>query len=227
MIPLFRNSITTNDITTIPFPPSLVPAVLFRLDAKDAGAFVLRTDTLGDQWVVSYTDPISGITISQATNSLQPKRLPAGRLIFNDNVLINNSINLNAQSVAGCFGAIQLPLTYPNNSSGVYFFTNDSREIAIEGLAGTSTVRTVLLQNIKINNVASTVLQSNCTVYGERVAPASGFTYLSVGAQGEYPAGQAFRYVIAEIYDIIYFNRVLTATEQTDLHNYYVSYHNL
>jgi hypothetical protein len=224
MIPLFRNSITTQKIAT--FPLSLIPDVLFRFDAKNTSAFVLRTDILGNDWVKSYTDPISGITINQPTASLQPKRLPAGKVIFNANLLMNNSINLNAQSVAACFGTIQLPLTYPNNGDDTYCFT-DSQKIGIYGSVGTSNLRTDLLQNIKINNIASTILQNNCTVYGERVLPATSSTYLLVGSQGEFPIGQPYRYVIAEIYDIIYFNRVLTATEQTDLHNYYVAYHNL
>jgi hypothetical protein len=208
------------------FPASFRDAIVFRFNAKDTPNFVLREDT-GEFFVVSYTDPISGITISQPTASLQPKRLPAGKINFNGHFLINASINLNAQSVAGCFGIIQLPLTYPNNPSDTYCFTDSDNEIGIYGSAGTSNVRTDILQNIKINNVASIILQDNCTVYGERLLPASSFTYLAVGAQLEYPTGFAFRYVIAEIRDIIYFNRVLTNTERAELQAYLESYHNL
>jgi hypothetical protein len=226
MIPLFRNSITTQqNASTLQFPPSLISAVLFRFNAKDTPNFVLRAD-MGDYFVVSYTDPISGITISQSTASLQPKK-ETGVVKFNGSLLINNSIAINAQSVAACFGQITLPLTYPNNPSDTYCFTNSKAEIGIYGLTGTSSLRTDILQNIKVNNIASTILQNNCTVYGERLLPATSYTHLAVGAFGEYPVGQAYRFVIAEIYDIIYFNRVLTNTERAELQAYLESYHGL
>jgi hypothetical protein len=226
MIPLFRNSITTQNIDDdiYSFPASFRDAIIFRFNAKDTPNFVLREDT-GEFFVVSYTDPISGITISQPTASLQPKRLPAGKIVFNGHTLVNTSINLNAQSVVGCFGAITLPLTYPNNGNDTYCFTDSDNEIGIYGRAGTSNLRTDFLQNIKINNVASITLQNNCTVYGERVFPATNNTYLLVGAQGEFPTGFAYRYVIAEFYEIIYFNRVLTNSERAELQTYLESFH--
>jgi len=125
----------------------------------------------------------------------------------------------------GCFGTIQLPLTYPNNAGDTYCFTDSDNEIGIQGQAGTSNVRTDYLQNIKINNIASNILQNNCTVYGERLLPATSNTFLTVGAFGEFPIGQAFRYVKAEIYDVIYFNRVLTNAERADLQAYLQSFH--
>jgi len=223
MIPLFRNSIATNDIY-YGFPASFRDAIAFRFNAKDTPNFVLREDA-GDFFVVSYTDPISGITISQPTASLQPKIDFATSVRFDNSLLINNSISLNAQSVAGCFGAIQLPFTYPNNGGSFYVFADSKNEIGIVGSAGTSNIDLGTLQNLKINNVANDTLQDNCTVYGERFPVFTSNNYLAVGSQPESPIGQPFRYVIAEIYDIIYFNRVLTNSETAELQAYLESFH--
>ncbi|GAB4493094.1 MAG: hypothetical protein OHK0045_21950 [Raineya sp.] len=207
------------------FPPSFLDAIAFRFNAKDTPNFTIREDA-GDSFVVSYTDPISGITVNQPTASIQPKK-HIGSVAFNNDCLINTTASVAGDSIVLVLKSIQLPFGYPNNPGDTYCIFSVNNNAAFYGDAGTGSIRTGFLLNQRQNNVPSNyTLNGGATVlYGEKLF-SNPSNCITIGAYLEAPSGFPFRYTICEIYDAIVFNRALTPAELTELQNYLQDFHN-
>ena len=223
MIPLFRNSIATNDIY-YGFPASFRDAIVFRFNAKDTPNFVLREDT-GEFFVVSYTDPISAITVSQATASEQPKKIAnecifdgTNDVLFNNSAFITNQIK-SAVAVANCnratFNSFDCIVT-------TRYYVVNVFQLFIGGIPATTNLfnsNTDVATNVHINNVFDNnfVPMNNLkSAYIE--ANASG-TFLFIGADTD------VRHWSGKINDVILFNRNLTNSERAELQTYLESFH--
>lgn len=196
-------------------PAGLRSAVAFRFNAKDDANFVLRMDG-AYYYVVSYTDPISLITVSQDVDSRQFMRerdrviAVGGNLtslksvisvvheevwvVFSDMDLRGGSTNLYGSSMSCSFVSLDFdPVWRPwginyrvNNVPTNIFSLYTKQTTSCEGVRGGVS---------QIINI------------GDQVLPGTG-----VGMTGAY-------------YDVIVFNRVLTSGERSDLQTYLQEFH--
>jgi hypothetical protein len=222
MIPLFRNSIATNDIY-YGFPASFRDAIAFRFNAKDTPNFVLREDT-GEFFVVSYTDPISEITVSQATASAQPKKITnkcifdgTNDVLFNNSAFVPNQIK-SAVAVANCNRATFYNYDCIVTTRILAFLQN----LYIGGTPNTTKLFNAnanVSKNVRVNNVSDNNFAPMSNLKSAYVEANSSYVSLFIGADTN------VRYWSGEINDAILFNRVLTNTERAELQTYLESFH--
>lgn len=222
--------VKANTGSFIPAPLSFFDDVVFRFNAKDDANFVLRHDS-GIDYVVSYTDPISGITVGQGVASRQPRK-NADNVQFDgiDDFILHNlesqyqEVWIVCNSLDGANFDSYDQVWGLTGSDGVIYASASTTKIYdnYDSFAGPIGI---LPNSLKINNIYGG------TGFGTaEFAPLSAYktiqfvhnttiTWLRIG-------GGSYVYYWNGCYkDVICFNRILTPSERADLQNYLQTYH--
>jgi len=206
-------------------PASLRSAVAFRFNVKDEQGFVLRNSG-GVDYVVSYTDPISGITISQSVEAQQAVLDVTGCLfggnesLFTENVFAVNQIK-SAVAVANFLGGntfvyYNCLVTLRKNIPYSLFLGGDNT-----GSTNIYDASPAQATNIRINNQNTSSFLPMSQIKSVYVEASASDVNVFIGRDGA--RGNSW---IGNICDIILFNRFLTPAELAQMQTYLEGLHN-
>jgi len=207
-------------------PAGLRSAVAFRFNAKDEQNFALRNDA-GIDYVVSYTDPISGIMVGQPIASEQPVKLSGSTEfdgISDALIVLNSGLKPFESWAIATFNTSPAPdynaiFTIRDNGSAMQAsiqfepFTNRIRQ--------TDNVHdSAMVNNLSTDIFLPALSKKSVSIRHNNIdLPQEN---LFIGRDASYGG----RFWNGKIYDIILFNRVLNSTERTQLQNYLETFHN-